>query len=104
MAKTNVKPQQAQLKPGKVMHYILPISPFPYNEIVDFTILKVELVKPIDSNDGYRCKVLEVIREESGNGYYTYCMKDNFEITCSKQYLFNLTNKFNKEKNIESNS
>lgn len=85
---------------NQIMDYILPVNPFPYKEVVNYVILRVEIVKP-GINDTYMCKIIDVIREESGNGYYNYCKKENFLVGCSKDYLFPITNKFSKEKRNE---
>ena len=85
-----------EIKINQIMDYILPVTPFPYKEIENYIILKVEVIKPA-SNDAYMCKILEVVREETGNGYYNYCMKENFLVGCSKQHLYTITNKFKKE-------
>lgn len=91
------------IKLNQIMDYILPVNPFPYKEVVDYIILKVEVEKEA-LGDCYMCKVLEVVREETGNGYYNYCMKENFLIGCSRKYLYPITNKFKKEKKNEQQS
>ena len=92
--------QIEQTTPNKIMHYIQPISPFPYKEIIDWLILKVEVIKP-GINDIQMCKILEVIREESGNGYYSFSKKMNELVGCKEEFLFPIKNKFNKEKSNE---
>ena len=79
---------------GKEFMYILPIREQGKENVIDYIIAIVEIVKN-DSETVSIIKVKKVIREELGNGIYTYLAKISQTTGASNCYLFPITNKFN---------
>ena len=78
---------------GKEFMYILPIREQGKENIIDYMIAIVEIVK--NSSEAVSIiKVKKVIREELGNGIYTYLEKIGDTTGASNCYLYPITNKF----------
>ena len=74
---------------GKIFMYILPVKPYPHKVITDYIILKVQLVNI--HNNMSEMKILDVIREESGNGVYAYLKKIGKTAWGSNSCLYPIT-------------
>ena len=74
---------------GKKFMYILPVSPYPHKIITDYIILKVQIVNIY--NNISEMKILDVIREESGNGAYTHLKKIGKTAWGSNSCLYPIT-------------
>lgn len=77
---------------GKEFMYILPVSHYPQKIITDYIILKVQIVNVHNTMSQF--KILEVIREETGNGIFTYVHTRNIPVWGSNKNFFPITNKF----------
>ena len=73
---------------GKVFMYILPVS-------ADYIICKVQITNV--HNTMHEFIILDVIREEVGNGIYNYHIREQIKIWGSNKYLYPITDKFKKE-------
>lgn len=74
---------------GKIFMYILPVKPYPHKVVTDYIILKVQLVNI--HNNMSEMKILDIIREESGNGVYAYLKKRDKTTWGSNSCLFPIT-------------
>ena len=77
---------------GKEFMYIAPVKSYPHKIIADYIILKIQIVNI--HNKASEMKILEVIREETGSGFYTYSHKIKSTVWGSNKYIYPITNKF----------
>lgn len=80
---------------GKVFMYIVPVSPYPYKDIADYIICKVQITQVRNRMSEFL--ILDVIREETGNGIYNYYKRIKEKVWGSNKYLYPITDKFKKE-------
>ena len=73
---------------GKTFLYVLPVTPYPYNKIKTYIILKV-IIKEI-YNKFSICLIDTIINEDWDFSLYGFFKENKIPIGCSNQYLFEL--------------
>ena len=75
---------------GKRFLYVLPITPYPYNKVTNYSVAIVE-IKTIYNNVS-KIKVISVVNESKSWPALTFAMKHNTIYTVSNKYLYELFN------------